>query len=281
MKKNKLTEFGGKIMKFTETHQREITLGFELTGIILTGIACWNAGIKADKILKEQKEKMESLQSEYERDEMMEDEEFDKKKRDITIETVKRMAPVVASPVIIGTTTLISAGLGYAGASKEIAALSAAYNISEKKLSDYQDKAKEMFGEKKARAITDEVNADKIKNNPPAGKKIFNTGKGETLCYDDQSGRYFYSDAESIRNSVNKINDQLNKEYYVSLNEFYNLLGLPDITLGDDTGFNIDDGLIDIDHLFSATLTADDTPCLVLNYDVSPSFTEHRGKMFG
>ena len=56
-------------------------------------------------------------------------------------------------------------------------------------------------------------------------------------------------------------------------------MSLPDIILGEDIGFNIDDGLIDIDHLFSATLHTDDTPVLVLNYQVSTAYLEHKGRL--
>jgi hypothetical protein len=121
----------------------------------------------------------------------------------------------------------------------------------------------------------------KILDNPPTeSDTIINTGKGTTLCLDDWSGRYFYSSPEEIRKAFNTINKRMMDEYYISLNELYSELGLPDIKLGEDIGFNVDDGLIDIDHLFTAALHNGDTPILSLDYDVSPKYTEHRGKMF-
>ena len=57
----------GKIMtliekgtKFVDEHQREIMLGSAIAGTILTAVAGWKAGIKADKILSEQREKLEN-----------------------------------------------------------------------------------------------------------------------------------------------------------------------------------------------------------------------------
>ena len=76
------------------------------------------------------------------------------------------------------------------------------------------------------------------------------------------------------------INKRMMDEYYISLNELYDELGLPEITLGEDVGFNIDDGLIDIDHILGATLHNNETPVLVLNYDISAKYMEHRGGLF-
>ena len=263
----KIKETFGKVMNFADDHQREIKLGLTIAGVVLTGISAARAGIKANEILKEQREKLDALDESAE-----EGDDTEELKKEVTIETVKRMAPVVLPPVIIGGATIFSAVSGYSSASKQIAALSAAYNISEKALTEYTDKAKEMLGDKKAQAIKDEVQADKVKNAPPgtAGKEVFSTGRGQTLCYDDYSGRYFLSDPETIRKAVNDINKRLMDEYYISLNEFYYELGLEDIKLGHDLGFNVDDGLIEMS--FSAILTKDDTPCLVLNYDVSPRY---------
>jgi hypothetical protein len=152
--------------------------------------------------------------------------------------------------------------------------------MSEKALTEFQDKTKEIAGPKKAQEIADSVKAEHIKEAPPEKvPTVLNTGHGTTLCLDDQSGRYFYSNPEDIRKAFNIINKRIMDEYYVSLNELYDELGLPPITLGDDLGFNVDDGLVDIEHIFTASLH-NETPILVVNYEVSPKFMEHRGKMF-
>ena len=279
----------GKIMtliekgtKFVDEHQREIMLGSAIAGTILTAVASWKAGIKADKILTAQREKMDALKADFEAEDIgMTEEEFNEKKKEITIDTVKQMAPVVAPVALSASGTIISVVGGYKVASKQIATLSALYSMAEKSLGDYQDKAKEFLGDKKAGELHDKVKEGKILDNPPSETDtIINTGKGTTLCLDDWSGRYFYSSPEEIRKSFNIINKRMMDEYYISLNELYDELGLPDIKLGEDIGFNIDDGLIDIDHLFTAALHNGSTPILSLDYDVSPKYSEHRGKMF-
>lgn len=59
-------------------------------------------------------------------------------------------------------------------------------------------------------------------------------------------------------------------EIYISLNDLYFELGLDNIKLGDELGWNIDKGYIDIN--FSSQLDANGTPCLVLDYRVAPVY---------
>lgn len=265
----KLGQIVEKGVKFYDSHQREIMLGAAIAGTVVTAVLSWRAGIKVDKILSEQKEKLEGNEKEM-TSEGADEAQIEDMRKEVTVETIKRVAPAVALPVLAGTSTVIAIACGYKAASTQIATLSTLYSLSDKALSDHMEKTKELFGEKKVQEITDAVKADKVKNNPPGKNEVIITGKGETLCYDDYSGRYFKSDAETIRKAVNDINAQLRDDMYVSLNEFYALIGLSNVKLGDDIGFMIDDGYMNLS--FSATLTEDNIPCLVLNYDVSPKY---------
>ena len=57
---------------------------------------------------------------------------------------------------------------------------------------------------------------------------------------------------------------------YVALNDLYFLLGLKTIGLGDDLGWNVDRGLIDI--YFSSQLTEDGKPCVVIGHRLPPTY---------
>ena len=59
-------------------------------------------------------------------------------------------------------------------------------------------------------------------------------------------------------------------EQYVSLNDLYYAIGLPDIKLGEALGWNIDKGYIDVQ--FGTHLAANGTPCLVLAFNVAPQY---------
>lgn len=283
-KQNKVMALIEKGVKFADEHQREIMLGGAIAGTVVTAVLSWKAGIKADRVLAEQRNKRilidDGIMNETEIHGSYDEEAYDKAKKDLTIETVKKMAPIVAPPVLAATGTIISVVAGYKVASTQIATLSALYSMSEKALADQLEKTKEIVGPKKAQEIADAITDKKVKETPIDKNTIINTGKGTTLCLDDMSGRYFYSSAEEIKKACNTINKRMMDEYYISLNELYDELGLPEITLGEDVGFNIDDGLIDIDHILGATLHNNETPVLVLNYDISAKYMEHRGGLF-
>ena len=154
------------------------------------------------------------------------------------------------------------------------AALVTAVQITESAFREYKHKVIETIGENKEKAVRNEIVKDKVRANPPTQNQIIVTGAGKTRCYDSQTGRYFESDIETIRKKVNKLNYEMQSDHYISLNEFFWEIGLPHVDIGDRLGWNIEDGLIDVD--FTSMLPEDGIPTLVLNYTISPRF-EYRG----
>lgn len=153
---------------------------------------------------------------------------------------------------------------------KRNAALAAAYAISVQDLTDYKKKALEVVGEKKEEAIRDAVAKEKLDHVPLNNNEVVLTGRGETLCYDPLSGRYFKSDVEKLRKAENILNRRMRDEVHLSLNEFYGEIGLDEIDIGDNLGWDIDKGYIDMD--FSAQLTAENIPCLVMGHHNPPRY---------
>ena len=160
--------------------------------------------------------------------------------------------------------------VGNTVANKRNMVLAAAYKISENALKEYREATLETVGPKKEESIRDLVAKKHVENNPVESSQVIVTSKGETLCYDVISGRYFKSDIEKIKKCVNELNRQMLQEMYISLNDFYYELGLEQIAIGYDIGWNVDTGLIDI--YFSSQLTSDGTPCLTLQYSVEPKY---------
>ena len=148
------------------------------------------------------------------------------------------------------------------------AALVTAYNLSKTALAEYKDKVVETLGEKKEKAIRESISQDKLDKNPVQNNEIIVTDKGSTRCYDGVFGRYFYSDIELINRAINKINRDIVSYNYASLNDFYHELGLEPVDIGDDLGWNIDDGQIDVEY--DAKLASDGKPTLVMRYTVAP-----------
>ena len=150
------------------------------------------------------------------------------------------------------------------------AALATAYALSESAFKEYQEKMAETIGGKKEQSVRDAIAKDKIEQNPVTNREVIITEKGNTLCYDVISGRYFKSDIDKLRKIENELNRQMRDDMYISLNDFYYEIGLNGIKLGDDLGWNIDDGYIDLS--FSSQLADDGTPCLVINYQLAPQY---------
>ena len=84
------------------------------------------------------------------------------------------------------------------------------------------------------------------------------------MYYDNYTGRYFRSNSEIIGKAEKRITERLFTEMWISLNEFYWELGLPPVDVGEDLGFNVDDG-IDIDTSGSTRLP-DGTTVTIMRY---------------
>ena len=57
---------------------------------------------------------------------------------------------------------------------------------------------------------------------------------------------------------------------YVSLNDFYDELGLDHIDVGDDLGWKVDQGKLDVD--FGSQIASDGRPCITIEYSVAPKY---------
>jgi len=153
------------------------------------------------------------------------------------------------------------------------AALATAYTLSESALKEYQEKVIETIGEKKEESVRDAVAKDRVDRNPVSSREVIITERGNTLCYDVISGRYFKSDMDKLKKIENELNRRLRDEMYISLNEFYYEIGINPISIGYDLGWNIDHGYIEL--TFSSQLADEGTPCLVIDYRVAPRYEYH------
>ena len=154
------------------------------------------------------------------------------------------------------------------------AALAAAYALSETNFKEYREKTLEEVGEKKEEKIRNAVAKEKITKNPVNTSTVLETGNGDTLCYDAICGRYFKSSIEKLKSALNELNMELVQDGYVSLNQYYDLIGLPDGMLGDDLGWSINDHHATVQLDLSAQLTKDEaqTPCMVVSFKYGPIY---------
>lgn len=247
----KFTNFINNSKKFLGKHSPEI-----LTGIGIVGMGCSivNAVIATPKAMTLVEQKKEQL--------------------DVNHLTPKETFLAVWKPYLPSALSFVASSACIIGASavnyKRNAALGAAYALSERTLIRYRDKVIDTLGERKEREIRDKIAQDDVNNDQPSPKQVIVTSKGNTLCKDMISGRYFRSDIEIIKQTINKLNRRLTYDHYISLNEFYSELGLDDIKNGDLMGWNLDNGLIEPN--FNACITEEDEPCIVFDVDISPKY---------
>lgn len=151
---------------------------------------------------------------------------------------------------------------------KRATALLSAYSITDTAFREYQSKVAGVLGEKKEYALREEIAADQIrKNPPPENHETIIIGDGTVMCLEVSSGRYFWSDIETIRKAQNTINSRIFHDMSASMNEFYSLIGIPQTPVGDQLGWNVDH---EMDIIFGAALDPKNRPCLSMDYRIAP-----------
>lgn len=154
------------------------------------------------------------------------------------------------------------------GASKvsgrRTAAAVTAYSITERAFSEYKEKVVEQIGKGKEQKIRDELAQDRVTQTPPSSREVVILGKGNVLCCELFTRRYFRSDMETLRRAQNDINAKIINELYVTLDEFYDLLGLSFTSVSSNIGWD-SNRLMELS--FSTVLSDEGEPCLAFDYN--------------
>ena len=256
MSKFNLTKAVKSIKGVLERHAPEILTGIGVAGMVTTTILAVKATPKACLLINDRKDELE----------------VEKLSATELIKTTWKCY----IPAIMTCGVSIACLVGASSVNfKRNAALATAYKLSEAALSEYKDAVIETIGEKKEQSVRDKVAEERLKKNPVSKSEVIVTGNGTTLCYDPVGNSYFKSSIQQIESAKNKLNARMLSENYVSLNDFYDELGIGPTKLGDDLGWDIyKDGLIDI--AFSSRLAEDGTPCLVMDYSVAPRYEYYK-----
>lgn len=225
----------------------EILIGFGLAGMLTSTVLAVKATPKALDILAEQEDRELS--------------KVDKVKLTWKCYAPAAIGYCASAACIIGANSVNT---------KRNAVLAGAYKISESALLEYRDKVKEVIGEEREKEIHAKIAEDRRCKEPENQGNVILTGKGDVLCYDMYSGRYFKSEMDEINAILNELNYKLMQDNLLALNDFYDALGLQPITTGYDHGWNVDDGLIKI--YFTSTLADNGVPCLALHFDNLPRY---------
>ena len=234
-------------------HSPEILVGVGIAGMFSTVVMSVKATPKVYSMIEKEKE-VRRLEE----------------KPELTKVDILKMAwkPYLPAAIMFGCSTACIIGANSVNA-KRNAVLSTACHISERALAEYRDKVVEVIGEEKEKEIRDKVSKDRMEKDPISNNTVI-LAKGDTLCYDTITGRYFKSDVDRIKKAENELNHILITGDYCSLNEFYDMIDVPATEMGTAVGWNVKNGLVEI--YFSAQIADDGQPCVVVNYDIQPTY---------
>lgn len=157
---------------------------------------------------------------------------------------------------------------------RRAAALASAYSLAQKGFSEYRSKVIEKIGATKEENIRTEIAQKHVDENPPSSSQMVVLGNGKVLCRDEWTGRYFETTMEDLKHAENRINHELNNNWYASLNDFYAYVGLPSVDAGEDIGWN-SSKLLEL--RFATAMAPGNTPCLTFAFDTVPVRNYYRG----
>lgn len=234
-----------------------------IVGMIGTVIMAIKATPKAEELIDAAEERL--------REETKNDEAVLGKK-----ETAKCLVKAYWSAAAMGViSTVCFVASNYVSGKRETV-MATALGVSEAALHRFQEATLETVSKDTMDAIHAKVADKKLKETPiKESTEVIVASKGETLCFDGYSGRYFKSDLETIRRIVNDMNEQMLSGEFISLNDLYFNLGLPEVKLGDDLGWHTFTGGEQIDVKYSARIAENGEPCIVLDYTVEPAYWDH------
>lgn len=250
-KSNVANLFKGAKM-FVSKHSPEILTGVGIAGMVVSTILAVKATPKALQLIEEEK---------YEQG-------VDK----LTPVDVVKTTWKCYVPTAVTAATSIGCLIGANSVNlRRNAALATAYKLSETAFVEYKEQVLDTLGEKKEKQVREKVDKARLEKHPVANNEVIVTKTGTTMCFDPLSGRHFKSSIEKIQRAENKLNKQLIHDIsgYVSLNEFYDELGLDHTKVGDDLGWNTENQL-DID--FSSQINDQNEPEIVIDYLTPPKY---------
>lgn len=229
-------------------------------GVIATGILASRAGRKAQKKLSEEPVVVDIPAEEIQEffDENTEAVEPVRTKKEV----VKLVWKYYIPPVLAGLVTIgAMIGAHHLGA-KEIAALTASCAYLTANRDKLEEKIRERYGEEALEDIRAEV-MEELSCTANGKISVETTGKGDLLCFEAYSGRWFRSSKEAVDEAIKKFNEMFDcgKGSYMSMNDLYNLFGISETHFGHQMGWPADPEYYDHDIVFDTTLVENDKEC--------------------
>lgn len=228
--------------KFLKKNSSNILAYMGAAGVIATSVLTAKATIKATKLLDEaNKEDGERLT-----------------KRGIA----KLVIPSYIPAAIMGVATISCIIGSNVISQRKQASLIGAYIMLDRSFREYREKAEQLFGEGADASIRNEITKDGCQayecDQTPSSDSI--------LFFDEFSNRYFWKTMDEVKDAEYHLNRNLALCGYVSLNDFYELLGISSVPYGSEVGWSLAAGelfygysWIDFEHEYHLS-DSEDTP---------------------
>lgn len=249
-----MNKFIKTILKALNDHKTDIKFGVGVAGLLSTSVLVGIKTVKAVKDVENYKETHENV---------------------TTKDVIKVVLPNYILPTVLAG---VSTGLTLSARKDMVtlnAGLAAACTFYETSVKDIEEAIQSVSDDAK-KEITEKISEKQIEKapeqTPTVVKEIIIEGDGDVLCFDPISSRYFRSRRETIREKINNLNFRMSSgyEFSVSVNEYYDEIGLPPTDFGDEIGWNATDGLIDV--YFSTKTSETGVPCLVVGFYNLPKY---------
>lgn len=248
------SKYGKVIEKFVTDNSPAILTVVGVVGTATTAYLTGKASFKAGTELQEQKEFFDSIATNGNQ----------RTKIDKAKIVWRYYIPAVSS----GAITVAAIICAHKVSTRRMAALAAAYSLSERRIDEYKDKVQEKLGIKKEKEVKDELAQDKINRFPGNTHEVVILGDGKVPCFDLSSERYFQNTMEGIRQAQNDINQQVLINGYATLGDLYEVLNLKPTAYSEEIGWTPDNTL-DI-HITAVIPQGEKRPALAIDYDVKP-----------
>lgn len=250
---------------FVSKRSPEILTGIGVVGMCTTVVLAVKATPKAMELIEEAEKE---------------------KKEDLTKTEVVKAAWKPYVPAAI--TGILSIGCIVGASSvnaRRQAALYSAYKLTETAFAEYKDKVVETVSEKKVKEIKQKIAEDRVEKatEPDSKVKVVLSTDGDTWFIDKWSNIRFRSSANKIEAACNAASRRLLTEMSLSLDEFYDELGI-DIEDRADTakyiGWHVDTGLIDPD--LNDAIVKDGVAYVVLAFTQPPVYDyDNKDRLYG
>lgn len=148
------------------------------------------------------------------------------------LEAVKIAGPVYIPSIIVGMSTIACIFGANILNKRQQAALISAYTLLDNSYKEYRNKVVELYGEDADEHVRKEIAKDKYEESD------IETEDNKLLFYDEYSMKYFNSTMEDVIKAEYEINRILAERNGAFLNEFYDLLKLPQTNCGDVLGWS-------------------------------------------